>query len=310
MNRLSTAPLLLLACVEQGIDETAVIDADTGADVDTDTTDDDSDLVPGTDIETDTAPFVSTCDATATSVDCPYTTVRVDPGLGFATRDVHVATPLGTPPTDGWPAVLFFQGSLFSAELSFTGTDGAPFGQFHLARTVQSLLDEGFVVIAPEVLAGGSTFWQTNIPPFSVAWQGSSDDRLMGQIFDEIDNNGLFGPIDSASMYATGISSGGFMSSRMAVSYPGRFRALAIHSAGYATCSAVCLMPRSLPDDHPPTLFVHGLTDLIVPPRVMTQYRDALEDDGVEVDVLIGDREGHEWMAEAATAIPDWFLAH
>ena len=100
------------------------------------------------------------------------------------------------------------------------------------------------------------------------------------------------------------------MTSRMAVSYPGRFRALAIHSGGYATCSAVCLMPLSLPSDHPPTLFVHGMTDPIVPPRVMLQYKDALDADGVTTELLSSETEGHEWMADAVDGLPDWFALY
>lgn len=303
---------LVLALLAVGCDVPGIPDrpgdsndepADTAA---PDSTESDTDA--GDDTDPSAAPSI--CTATDDTVDCPYETVSVDPGFGFFSRDVHVATPSGTPPQDGWPAVLFFQGSLFSAELSFSGQRGAPFGQFELARTVQSLLDAGYMVIAPEAFADGSTFWQTNIPPFSVAWATSGDSRLMRKMFDEIDDDGLFGPVDAGALYATGISSGGFMTSRMAVSYPGRFRALAIHSAGYATCSAVCLMPRSLPDDHPPTLFVHGMTDRIVPARVMEQYRDALMDDGVPTALIAGEDEGHEWMADAVDALPDWFSTY
>jgi predicted esterase len=141
-----------------------------------------------------------------------------------------------------------------------------------------------------------------------VAWEGSSDDTLMRNLFAAIDDdNGPFGPLNSERLYATGISSGGFMTSRMAVSYPGRFRALAIHSGGYAWCSAVCVLPSSLPASHPPTLFVHGLNDLVVTPGVMTMYREALEADGVEVDVVIDDNAAHEWTGLAVDAIPAWF---
>jgi predicted esterase len=262
------------------------------------------------DDDTDDDTVQSICTTTADTVDCPYSTVGIDPGFGFLSRDVHVATPNGTPPQGGWPAVLFFQGSLFSAELSFTGERGAPFGQFELARTVKSLLDAGYVVIAPDAFGNGSTFWQTTSPPFSVVWSGSGDDRMMQELFAEIDDDGLFGPVNEAALYATGISSGGFMTSRMAVSYPGRFRALAIHSGGYATCSALCLMPSSLPSDHPPTLFVHGMTDAIVPPRVMVQYKDALDADGVTTLLISSETEGHEWMAGAVDGLPEWFASH
>jgi poly(3-hydroxybutyrate) depolymerase len=224
---------------------------------------------------------------------------------------VHVAIPQGEPPANGWPAVVFFQGSLLSAALAFHGERGDAFGQFELAHTVSTLLGEGFAVIAPEVAGGGATFWQTNIPPASVAWEGSSDDTLMGHLFAAMDDaNGPFGRLDRERLYAMGISSGGFMTSRMAVSYPGRFQALAVHSAGFAWCSAACVLPSSLPADHPPTLFAHGLGDPVVPVGVMTMYRDALRAEGIEVEAVVDEAAGHEWLSTGVTAIPAWFLAH
>jgi len=226
-------------------------------------------------------------------------------------RDVHFAVPTGTEPPTGWPTVVFFQGSLVSAEFSFHGEAGDASGQFQLARTVKGLLDAGFAVVAPEVLGEGTTAWQTNVAPTAFFWEGSSDDTLMVGMLDAFDDvDGAFGHVDSDRLYATGISSGGFMTSRMAVSYPGRFRALAIHSGGYATCSAVCLMPSSLPTDHPPTMFLHGSLDLIVTPAIMTLYRDALVDDGVGVETVLGPDGAHEWLDAAVDDVPAWFLAH
>jgi predicted esterase len=100
------------------------------------------------------------------------------------------------------------------------------------------------------------------------------------------------------------------MSSRMAVSYPGSFRALAIHSASYATCSATCTLPSSLPADHPPTLFLHGQNDSVVPISSMTVYRDRLASDGHEVKTVVSPTAGHEWISEAVTQVPQWFAAH
>ena len=100
------------------------------------------------------------------------------------------------------------------------------------------------------------------------------------------------------------------MTSRMAVSYAGRFKALAIHSGGYALCSSLCVLPSTLPADHPPTLFLHGNNDLIVTPAIMTMYRDALNDDGIEIDTVLDATAAHEWIAGATQALPAWFFAH
>jgi predicted esterase len=107
-----------------------------------------------------------------------------------------------------------------------------------------------------------------------------------------------------------GISSGGFMTSRMAVSYPGRFRALADHSGSYATCSDVCTVPTPLPANHPPTLFLHGDTDLVVPITAIQPYIDALNAEGFETQLVTDAVAGHQWLSEAVQAIPAWFDSH
>ena len=121
--------------------------------------------------------------------------------------------------------------------------------------------------------------------------------------------DGTLGPLNANRLYAMGISSGGFMTSRMAVSYPGKFRALAVHSGSYATCSSVCVLP-DLPADHPPTLFLHGGQDFVVPLSVMEVYRDALMDLAVPVQTTVDPDAGHAWLEQGITDIPAWFRAH
>jgi poly(3-hydroxyoctanoate) depolymerase len=245
----------------------------------------------------------SRCVDDGAAIDCAYETTEVDG------REVHWQVPSGTAPPSGWPVVVFFQGSLFSAELSFAGQDGDGFGRVHLARTFAALLDAGYAVVAPEAWLDGSTAWQTNVPPASLFWEGSTDDAFLIALF-AVMNNGDFGALDASRWYAMGISSGGFMTSRMAVSYGGVFRALMVASAGYATCSALCVLPSSMPTDHPPTLFLHGGNDVVVTTPVMRMYRDALSDAGIEVEAIVNDDEGHAWLPDAVAAVPAWFDAH
>jgi predicted esterase len=121
---------------------------------------------------------------------------------------------------------------------------------------------------------------------------------------------GSFGPCDGTRLYATGLSSGGYMTSRMAVSYPGRFKALAIQSASYATCGgAICTVPEMLPPNHPPTLFLHGQLDDVVPISTMFPYRDKLTSEGRRVDTVIDASAGHAWIAAAPPAVRAWFDA-
>lgn len=249
----------------------------------------------------------SRCTVTAALVECAHSDTTIADSLG--TRDVAYATPLGAPPAGGWPTVLYFQGSLVAGHGAFTGAPTDPFGLYQLALTVKALLDRGYAVVAPDALVDGSTYWETNIPPYATAWSGSPDDVFMHNLLAAL-RAGTLGPIDASHLYAMGISSGGFMTSRMAVSYPGVFRALADCSGSYATCSDICTVPTPLPSGHPPTIFLHGDLDTIVPMTAVQPYVDALTAEGFVVSVVTDATAGHQWLAAGSTAIPAWFDAH
>lgn len=253
-----------------------------------------------------TALLTSRCQVTAASVICGKRELSLSALL--VSRTVSYEVPLGAPPAAGWPVVFFFQGSFFAGSQMFAADRGDPFGKYHVTLTIKELLDAGYAVLAPDALLGGTTFWQTNVPPWSLFWSTSSDHAFLISIFQAI-RSGRFGSLDPERLYAMGISSGGFMTSRMAVSYRGLFRALAVHSGSYATCSALCIVPP-LPADHPPTLFLHGLLDPLVPVFTMEPYRDALSRDGHEVRTVVNRAAAHEWIPEGPQAITDWFNAH
>lgn len=251
----------------------------------------------------------SRCTETLDHVDCTYEATSLPAQAGIL-RDVLYQVPTGTPPNGGFPVVLFFQGSFFGPKLMFAADANAPFGAYHLARTIKTLLDSGYAVIAPEAHAEGGTFWDTNVPPWSLSWTTAPDHAFMVSILAAI-SEGKFGPLNAARKYATGISSGGYMTSRMAVSYQGQFKALAVHSGSYATCSgALCIIPDVLPNDHPPTLFLHGQKDLTVPITTMKNYETKLKASGKNTRVVIDPSAGHEWIAAGAQEVVDWFDAH
>ena len=244
------------------------------------------------------------------NVSCAHETTTLLTGLsGLVPRDVHWQTPAGAPPEGGWPAVILFQGSFLPAGFFWSVFDGAPFGMWHQVLLVKSLLEAGFAVITPEAHAGGGMYWDTNIPPHSFIWETAPDHYFMLDILVELDA-GTFGPVDTGRLYAGGISSGGYMTSRMAVSYPGKFKALAIQSASYATCAGpTCLVP-ALPADHPPTLFLHGELDTVVPILTMLPYATKLVGQGTETTKEIDAGAGHEWLESAPDVVVDWFLAY
>ena len=249
----------------------------------------------------------SRCTMTATTITCEHEQLLLHDA--DASRPVLYETPLGAPPPAGWPTVLYFQGSLVPGDSAFAATTSSPFGEYDLTRTIKALLDDGYAVVAPDASADGTTYWETNVPPFSTSWSGSPDDVFMLDLFAAM-SAGQLGPIDSSHLYAMGISSGGFMTSRMAVSYDGRFRALVDHSGSYATCSALCTVPTPLPSDHPPTLFLHGALDVVVPMTAIQPYIDALNDAGRETKLVTDPNAGHQWLSEGPDVIPAWFDAH
>ncbi len=253
-------------------------------------------------------PPASKCVESATEIACPKETLELEIAP-LITREVHWQVPNGAPPASGWPIAIMFQGSLFTSELTWLGTIDGPFGMYYQVLTLKRLLDAGYAVLTPEAHAEGSTFWDTNVPPFSTNWELSPDHDFMLAIFDAIEQ-GAFGPLDLDTMYATGISSGGYMTSRMAVSYPGMFSALAVHSASYATCSGpVCLVPE-LDDQHPPTLLLMGGDDPIVPLFTAETYRDRLVEAGVENELVVDAQASHEWIPAAPDAVLAWFESH
>ena len=227
--------------------------------------------------------------------------------FGVDVRSVYWQSPTGPAPAGGWPAVVYFQGSGMPASQLWEGRPGGRFGAFYLLQTVAALLDEGFVVIAPEARYRGTTYWDTNIPPWRFSWRTSGDHRLMEVLFERM-ARGNYGTLDPQRLYAMGISSGGYMTSRMALSYPGKFRALAIASASWATCGgSVCSVPDVLPADHPPTLFLHGTDDAIVPLSTMEPYALGLEAQGVPTRRVVAKGWGHEWLPQATDEVVRWF---
>jgi hypothetical protein len=226
----------------------------------------------------------------------------------IAGRSVLYQTPLGTPPTDGWPVVINFQGSFFAPSMLWScGPLDATnlFGGPNHVMLLQRLLDGGYAVITPAADLN-ATAWDTNVPPWSLFWPPAPDNGFLAALFAAIDA-GQLGPLSKDRWYATGVSSGGYMTSRMAVSYQGRFRALAIESGSYATCSGpLCTVP-DLPADHPPTLFLHGGADPVVPVTTMYTYRDKLTAMAIPTRTVVDPLFMHGWIPAAPDEVFGWF---
>jgi pimeloyl-ACP methyl ester carboxylesterase len=256
------------------------------------------------DATVDSPAAASRCIVTPDAISCDH---QVTPfTVGNDTRDVYWETPTTPPPPGGYPVAVIYQGSLFGPEITWaTISPAAPFGAYQQARLQAMLLDQGFTVIAPPGVA--TLGWQTNL---GIPYDLTTDKPWVQGLIDAIEA-GTFGPADATHLYAAGISSGGYMTSRMAVSYPGVFRALAIASGSYASClGPACIIPSTLPANHPPTLFMHGTLDTLVPIVTMLPYHDKLAAQGVDTALDIDDFAGHQWLGDAPERVTAWFESH
>jgi poly(3-hydroxyoctanoate) depolymerase len=236
------------------------------------------------------------------SIHCPYQELSV---IGKdITRAVKFGIPKGPAPKNGWPTVIIYQGSFFPVE--FNRDEIMPFGGYNEIRLIKNLMDHGFAVIAPRALA--RVAWETNI--IGVDYKTSEDFYFVTNLLKKM-NDGEFGPLNMDKLFATGISSGGYNSSRMAVTFPGVFKALAIESASYATCGGpLCIIPEELPADHPPTFFLHGAIDNVVPVTTMLEYHSRLKNAGIPTEMQIDALAMHQWLSEAPELITQWFLKY
>lgn len=266
------------------------------------------------DAELDSAPeatdqliaTASPCVVTSTRARCNSQPVQRI-GVSDDVRRVYWARPSEPAPAQGYPAVILYQGSFLSPAGSWN-VDVArsrPYGVYNQVQLVAELVEAGYVVIQPE--AEGGNFWSTNT---GGNFEKSADGVFVPLLLRKVEQ-GAFGPVDLSRLYAAGFSSGGYMTSRMAVSFRGHFRALAIQSASYATCGgAFCWVPFALPADHPPTLLLHGADDKIVPISTATTYDARLRANRVESKFVRSETSGHEWLPVASAEIVEWFDTH
>lgn len=237
-------------------------------------------------------------------ISCSYQSLTIA-SSNTTNRAVKYQVPLGEAPYGGWPVAIIYQGT--TSPVEFTKKTTALFGTYYEVETIKRLLDNGYAVIAPR--APLELAWLTNSA--SVIGDGfyhlTTDYTFLNNVFQAI-REGQFGPLNADKKYATGLSSGGYNTSRMAVSFPGEFKALVIHSGSYAECGgALCIVPLVLPEDHPPTFFIHGFLDPIVPWYTMDSYFDRLLWHGIEADRHTNYLGGHQWFPESAELVVDWF---
>eukprot|EP00658_Telonema_sp_P-2_P041709 TRINITY_DN2985_c0_g2_i8.p1 TRINITY_DN2985_c0_g2~~TRINITY_DN2985_c0_g2_i8.p1 ORF type:complete len:427 (+),score=90.66 TRINITY_DN2985_c0_g2_i8:52-1332(+) len=237
----------------------------------------------------------------------------------FKNRAVYFQTPVGEAPGDGWPVVLNFHGWYLDGISAFVSSSSDEYGLFNKALATMALLDAGYAVVAPSASQKNMDAWETNAPPYSTdlsAWSKSQDAAYLEKLFTAMADGGLGdGCCNMKDMHAIGFSSGGYMTSRMAFSYQGKFRSLAIESASLYYCAGSgCPDPtaQDVPglQEHPPTLLLHGTDDPIVPASTSAKYRQILEQYNIEVARYTMAGAGHQWIEKAPELILDWVSKH
>jgi len=251
-----------------------------------------------------------TLQGSSTTLSCAYKSKTVYSYYGIP-RTVRYQIPEGTPPAGGWPAVVLFQPSVFP--IFWSAPDSTPAGAYYQVQTIKALLEAGYAVVEPPTnYLRLYQYWDTNSPGVDngMPYTNTDDYGFLNNVFGGI-ASGQYGFINNSRLYATGMSSGGYNTSRMAVTWPGKFRALAVQSGSYATCLGfMCTIPETLPSNHPATLFLHGGDDNTVPVSTMEDYASRLQAMGKDVRKLIVPGAGHEYLEPAPAEILNWFNTH
>ena len=135
------------------------------------------------------------------------------------------------------------------------GGSGTPEGMINIANFKTIADRDKVVLVYPE---GVQKNWNDGRPT-APNQLGINDVGFFNQMCDYMINNYS---VDGKKIYATGISNGGFMSSRLGCELSNRIAAIAVNAA---TIEATTIAPYCKPNRPVPALYIHGTTDPLVP---------------------------------------------
>ena len=135
------------------------------------------------------------------------------------------------------------------------GGSGTPEGMINIAN-FKTIADRDKVVLVYP--AGIQNNWNDGRPT-TPNQLGINDVSFFNQMCDYMINNYS---VDGTKIYATGISNGGFMSSRLGCELSNRIAAIAVDAA---TIEATTIAPNCNPGRPVPAIYIHGTTDPLVP---------------------------------------------
>jgi len=135
------------------------------------------------------------------------------------------------------------------------GGSGTPEGMINIAN-FKTIADRDKVVLVYP--AGIQKNWNDGRPT-TPNQLGINDVSFFNQMCDYMINNYS---VDGTKIYATGISNGGFMSSRLGCELSNRIAAIAVDAA---TIESTTIAPNCNPGRPVPAIYIHGTTDPLVP---------------------------------------------
>ena len=135
------------------------------------------------------------------------------------------------------------------------GGSGTPEGMINIANFKTIADRDKVVLVYPE---GVQKNWNDGRPT-APNQLGINDVGFFNQMCDYMINNYS---VDAKKIYATGISNGGFMSTRLGCELSNRIAAIAVNAA---TIEAATIAPNCKPNRPVPALYIHGTTDPLVP---------------------------------------------
>jgi polyhydroxybutyrate depolymerase len=178
------------------------------------------------------------------SVDKPSEQKTISITFGGVARNFIVYLPSGYNNSGKMPLIFAIHGG-----------SGTPEGMINIANFKPIADRDKVVLVYPE---GVQKNWNDGRP--TVPNQlGINDVGFFNQMCDYMINNYS---VDGKKIYATGISNGGFMSTRLGCELSNRIAAIAVDAA---TMEAKTIAPNCNPGRPVPALYIHGTTDPLVP---------------------------------------------
>lgn len=185
-----------------------------------------------------------------------------------------------------WPLILFLHGA------GERGYDVEQIKKHGIPKIVESREDFPFVTVSPQ--CPPNTWWSEHAATLIAL----------------LDNTLATQPVDPERVYLTGLSMGGFGTWHLAVTYPGRFAAIApICGGGFPFHG---FPQRASELSKTPVWAFHGAKDDVVPLSASQELVEVLRQAGGEVRFTVYPEAAHDAWTQTYDnpELYEWFLQH